>query len=113
MHEMAIAEGILDIALDYAKANDAKKIKEVGLLLGEMSGVEVDSLNFSFNMLVQGTIAEGAVLKIKHVPLIGKCSKCGKEFHIEHYDFWCPECENGVLTTISGREMQVEYLEVD
>ena len=41
------------------------------------------------------------------------CSKCGKEYHIEHYDFWCPECENGVLTTISGREMQVEYLEVD
>ena len=107
MHEMAIAEGILDIALDYAKANNAHKINEIGLL------IEVDSLEFSFNMLVQGTIAEGAKLSIKDVPLIGKCSKCGREFHIEHYDFWCPECENGVLTTISGREMQVEYLEVD
>ena len=42
-----------------------------------------------------------------------KCTKCGKEFHIEHYDFWCPECKDGVLKTISGREMQVEYLEVD
>ena len=113
MHEMAIAEGILDIALDYARQNEARKINEVGLLLGEMSGVEVDSLEFSFNMLVQGTIAEGAKLSIKNVPLIGKCSKCGKEFHIKHYDFWCPECENGVLTTVSGREMQVEYLEVD
>ncbi len=113
MHEMAIAEGILDIALDYAKTNNAHKINEVGLLIGEMSGVEVDSLNFSFNMLTKGTIAEGAELKIKNVPLMGKCSKCGKEFHIEHYDFWCPECENGVLTTMSGREMQVEYLEVD
>ena len=113
MHEMAIAEGILDIALDYAKANNAHKINEIGLLIGEMSGVEVDSLNFSFDMLTKGTIAEGAELKIKNVPLMGKCSKCGKEFHIEHYDFWCPECENGVLTTLSGREMQVEYLEVD
>ena len=113
MHEMALAEGILDIALDYAKQNDAKKINEIGLLIGEMSGVEIESLTFSFAMLGKGTIAEGAELKIKHVPLMGKCSKCGKEFHVEHYDFWCPECKNGVLKTISGREMQVEYLEVD
>lgn len=113
MHEMALAEGILDIALDYAKQNHAKKIHEVGLLIGEMSGVEQESLRFSFAMLVKGTIAEGAVLKVKNVPLIGKCSKCGKKFHVDHYDFWCPECKDGVLTTISGREMQVEYLEVD
>ena len=113
MHEMALAEGILDIALDYAKQNDAKKINEIGLLIGEMSGVEIESLTFSFDMLVKGTIAEDAELKIKNVPLMGKCSKCGKEFHVEHYDFWCPECKDGVLKTISGREMQVEYLEVD
>ena len=113
MHEMALAEGILDIALDYAKQNDAKKINEIGLLIGEMSGVEIESLTFSFDMIVKNTIAEGAALKIKHVPLMGKCSKCGKAFHIEHYDFWCPECKDGVLKTISGREMQVEYLEVD
>ena len=54
-----------------------------------------------------------AEIKVKHVPLVGRCTKCGKEFHIEHYDFWCPECKDGVLKTISGREMQVEYLEVD
>lgn len=113
MHEMSIAEGILDIAMDYAEKNHAHKINEVGLKLGEMSGVEVESLEFSFRMLVKGTIAEGAKLTIKHVPLMGQCSKCGKTFHINHYDFWCPECKDGVLKTISGREMQVEYLEVD
>lgn len=43
MHEMAIAEGVLDIALDYAKKNDATCIREIGLLIGEMSGVVVDS----------------------------------------------------------------------
>ena len=109
MHEMAIAEGVLDIALDYAKKNDATCIREIGLLIGEMSGVVVDSLTFSFDMIAKGTIAEGAKIKVKH----GRCTKCGKEFHIEHYDFWCPECKDGVLKTISGREMQVEYLEVD
>lgn len=113
MHEMSIAEGIYDIVRDYAEQNHATKVRGVGLLLGEMAGVEEESLAFSWRVLTQGTPAEGAALKIRHVPLIGRCTKCGKEFHIEHYDFWCPECKDGVLKTISGREMQVEYLEVD
>lgn len=113
MHEMAIAEGVLDIALDYAKKNNAQRIAEIGLLIGEMSGVVVESLEFSFNMIAKDTIAENAKLVVKRTPLIGRCTKCGKEFHVEHYDFWCPECKDGVLFILSGREMQVEYLEVD
>lgn len=113
MHEMAIAEGILKIALDYGEENEAKCIREIGLLLGEMSGVETEALDFSFRMLAKGTPAEGAKLSIKRVPLVGKCGTCGKEFRLEHYDFWCPECKDGVLTLLSGRELQVEYLEVD
>ena len=113
MHEMSIAEGILDIALDYAKQNDVTVIHEVGLVLGEMAGVEMESLDFSWRLITKGTPAEGAELKVKKTPLVGRCSKCGKEFPIEHYNFWCPECKDGVLVTISGREMQVDYLEVD
>ena len=113
MHEMAIAEGILKIALDYGEKNQARKIQEVGLLIGDMSGVETEALEFSFRMISEGTMAAEAKLSIKRVPLVGKCGKCGREFAIEHYDFWCPECKDGVLTLLSGREMQVEYLEVD
>ena len=113
MHEMSIAEGILDIALDYAKKNEAQRITEVGLIIGEMSGVVTESLELSWRMLVKDTSADGAQLKIKHTPLMGRCTKCGKEFHIEHYNFWCPECQDGVLQLESGRELKVEYLEVD
>ena len=81
MHEMSIAEGILDIALDYAKQNDAKVVHEVGLILGEMAGVEMESLDFSWRLITKDTIAEGAKLTVRHTPLIGRCSKCGKEFH--------------------------------
>ena len=113
MHEMSIAEGVLDIALDYAKKNNATVIRKIGLKLGEMTGVVIDSLRFSFDMIAKGTMAEGAKLTVHQTPLMGRCVKCGKEFHIEGYDFWCPACENGVLEMISGREMQVEFLEVD
>ena len=113
MHEMAIAEGILDIALDYGEKNSASRIVEVGLRLGEMSGIETESLEMAFRMITAGTPAEGAKLSIVRVPLVGRCSKCGKDFRVERYSFWCPECGDGVLGIVSGREMQVEYLEVD
>ena len=113
MHEMSLAEGILKIALEYAEENEAQKVEEIGLIIGEMSGVVIDSLEFGFKMLAKGTIAEGAKLKVKEVPLRGRCAKCGEEMHVEHYDFWCPKCGDGVLEIVSGREMQVEYLEVE
>lgn len=113
MHEMAIAESILDIALDYAKQNQAKRIAEVGLKLGEMAGVEEESLRFCFASVVQDTLADGAKLQIEHVPLVGRCLSCGKEQRIEHYAFTCPWCKQGVLEIVSGRELQVAYLEVD
>ena len=113
MHEMAIAEGILDIALDYAARNDAKRIGKISLLLGEMSGVETEALTFCFSSLVRGTIAEDAELALHRVPLLGRCRSCGAETHIEHYNFTCPACHTGQLDILSGREMQVEYLEVE
>lgn len=113
MHEMAIAEGILDIALDYAARNQAKKIQCICLRLGEMSGVETDALQFCFAALTKGTIAETAELKLNKIPLVGRCGACGKETRIEHYNFLCPICSSGQLEILSGRELQVEYLEVD
>ena len=112
MHEMAIAEGILNIAFDYAKQNKASKISNITLKLGEMSGVELEALNMSFEVLIKNTIAEGAELIVNKVPIIGQCNKCGKDFHIEHYNFFCPEC-NGILILKSGRELQVESLDLE
>lgn len=111
LHEMSIAEGILDIALTEAAKNGGSRIAEVGLLIGEMSGIETEALSFCWDSLTKKTIAAGAVLKIKRIPLRGKCRKCGEEREISNYNFIC-EC-GGTLTVISGRELQVEYLEVD
>ena len=113
MHEMALAQGILDIALDYAAQEKATRISTVGLKIGAMSGVETEALEMSFRLISVGTVAEGAELKITRIPLVGKCHKCGRELPIEAYNFWCPTCDNGVLKIISGREMQVDYLEID
>jgi len=113
MHEMAIAEGILDIVLDYAARNQATKVTKIQLLLGEMSGVETDALQFCFEALSKKTMAEGTNLTLHRVPLMGHCKDCDATTQIERYRFLCPHCDSANLEIVSGRELQVEFLEVD
>ena len=111
LHEMAIAEGILDIALQETAKSGGKKVVEVGLLLGELSGVETEALCFCWESLIKNTAADGARLKIKRIPLTGRCKICNTEQAIEKYNFVCG-C-GGILEVTGGRELRVEYLEVD
>ena len=112
MHEMSLAEGILGIAKDYAEQNGAAKVTKIALLIGDMAGVETDSLEFCLGIVKKGTLAEDAEVVIQHVPLVGRCTMCGKERPIEKYNFVCPDC-GGVMETVSGREMRVDYLEME
>ncbi|MBR1553623.1 MAG: hydrogenase maturation nickel metallochaperone HypA [Schwartzia sp.] len=112
MHEMAIAEGIFDIAKEQAEREQSPRITKIGLLIGEMTGVEEDALRFCFSALTRGTLAESAELSVTRVPLVGRCAACGHEQPIEKYNFICPECGGG-LAVVSGRELRVEYVEMD
>ena len=112
MHEMAIAEGILGIALDHARAHDAHRIERVHLLLGELSGVETEALSFAFAALVRGTMAETAALTWERLPLTGRCHDCGREQEIRPQDYLCPLCGGGI-EIIHGREMRVDYIEME
>ena len=112
MHEMAIAEGILGIALDQAHANDAQRIERIHLLLGELSGVETEALTLAFSSLVRGTIAEQADLTWDRIPLSGRCHDCGRERTLRPQDYLCPDCGGGMEFT-HGREMRVDYIEME
>ncbi len=112
MHEASLVDGILKIALNVAAENRAEKISAIGLKIGDMAGVEFDALNFSFDVLKKNTIAENSTLKINRVPIIAQCNKCGKTFHIERYNFFCPEC-GGILILQSGRELLVEFVDCE
>ena len=113
MHEAAVAEDILGIAIDAAKKADANAITEVNIAVGEMTGLELSSLEFSFNVIKDGTIAQNAALNISRTKLIGQCNKCGRKIHLTHYNFFCPYCKEGILKIISGREMKVLSIETE
>ncbi|MBP2644203.1 MAG: hydrogenase nickel incorporation protein hypA [Firmicutes bacterium] len=113
MHEMAIAEGILDIVLKTAEQHQAKKIVSITLEIGQMTEVEPESLRFCFAALSEETTAAGAVLEINHIPLVGRCRDCEKQFVIEKLRFLCPACGSTGVEILTGRELKVRHLEVE
>ena len=92
MHEMAIAEGIVDVALDTLKANEGTIIHAIQVQIGALSGVEPEALHFCFDAVTQGTAAEGAKLEIEIIPMKGRCLDCHREFSMEQYRHVCPHC---------------------
>ncbi len=114
MHELAITQSILEIALDYAQRNQAQKILEVHLRIGEISDFEDEWLQRYFDFLSKDTIAEGAKVKIERIPAQGQCSRCGTIFSLDRttWNNKCPTCGEENWELISGREFRVEALEV-
>ena len=112
MHELSIAQNIVDIVLEHLPDDEHVSVKSVRLRLGAMAGVVPDSLEFCFGAITEGTKLQGAVLVIDHVPLTAHCNSCGTDGEIEPTLFACPACGGTSLAVLSGREMHVLDIEI-
>ena len=113
MHEMSIALNVIDIAVERAQQEKARKINEIVLEIGSLSGVLIDSLQFCFESAVKNTIAHKARIKIIKQQATAFCSECGYSFKTDDFIPLCPECGQMVFDVRNGREMKIKYLNVD
>ena len=112
MHELSLAQGIIDIAVSEARKRDAAGVKTIKLRLGEFTGVVREALEFSFEVAKRGTAAESAALEIETVELKMLCRRCGIVGRpTEDFRLSCSRCGDPV-EILAGREMQVEYVEL-
>jgi hydrogenase nickel incorporation protein HypA/HybF len=113
MHEVSIAQGMLDLAIDSCQKQGYEGIESIRVKIGKASGVVPDSLLFAFEALKPGTIAEKAVLTIVEVPVSGFCDTCNKDFTVdEKYVISCPLCGGKSFRVETGRELNIDELEV-
>lgn len=115
MHELSIMSNILDIVLEHAHKNGAKRVKTINLKIGELSDVIPQWAQMYFDMLTKETIAEGSKLNIEKVPLALKCRDCSHEhtYRDKDWKFTCTKCGSSDLEIISGRELMVTSIEID
>jgi len=113
MHELSLCEGIMQIIEQQARSQKFTKVNKVVLDVGVLSGVEISALEFSFEVVMQGTVAQNAQLIINHIKAQASCMQCSETFTInQRYDA-CPQCGSFELQISSGDEMKVKELEVD
>lgn len=112
MHELSIAMGIVKIAEDETLKAKAKEVTKIELIVGVLSGVEVDSLEFVWSSAVKDSVLEKAELEITKVGGIGKCADCDMEFEMENIYDCCPKCGSNFKGILKGKELKVKALEV-
>jgi len=112
MHELSLAEGMLEVVTDAARADGARQVRTVWLELGALSHVEVQSLRFCFDAVTRGSIAEGATLEILTTPGQAWCMPCGRRVALLRLGDACPECGSHQLQVVGGEEMRVREIAV-
>jgi hydrogenase nickel incorporation protein HypA/HybF len=65
MHEVAIAGGILDAVRKETAGRQPARAVKVGVRIGEMAGIDAESLRFCFEVLQKGTDLEPLELAIE------------------------------------------------
>lgn len=113
MHELAITQSILDIARKAAQEHNVTRVREIRIKLGEYSGVVPQCVQYYFDVISQGTVAQGAELKMERLPILMRCHQCQWEGQIDKHHIQCPACGSTQLKLLQGREFYVESLEVD
>lgn len=112
MHEMSIAQNIIDTIQQNLPGNDDARVTSIKLKIGDLSGVVTDSLEFCFNVLIQGTILDRAKLIVETVRVKGNCRCCGKIFSEQMFMFLCPFCDSRQIDILAGRELEIVEFEL-
>lgn len=112
MHEMSLCEGIRQVIEDQARTHAIKAVKVVRVEIGRFAGVEKPALEFAFDVVMRGSVAEGARLEMLDLPGRAMCYDCVKEVEIAGRLDPCPDCGGGKLMPVGGDEMRIKDLEV-
>lgn len=113
MHELAVTESILNIATRHATQADAVHVTDVHLVIGQMSSIVDDSVQFYWDMISEGTICEGAQLHFERNPARLKCLDCENTYTLTGELTDCPNCHSAHIKVVSGEEFYVESIEIE
>jgi len=120
LHELSMADAIIKTVIDAAEKNDAIKVLEVTIEIGELTLLNPEQIKFILGVLSEDTILEGAKFNIELVPAKIECS-CGyngsitADDKLDHYNplILCPSCSKGDFKIIDGRECNIKNIKIE
>ncbi|ALK10301.1 hydrogenase maturation nickel metallochaperone HypA [Blastochloris viridis] len=113
MHEMALTESVVALVEDAARSEGFTRAKAIVLEIGMLGHVEPAAMQFCFEAISRGTVADGARLEIVRVAGQGWCLDCGKTVALAERFGPCPDCGRHHVQMTAGDELRVRELEVE
>ena len=113
MHELPVTESILDIAVKHAQQANAQRIADIYLVIGQLSSIVDDSIQFYWDIIAKDTLAENAKLHFRRIPTQLRCLDCDNEFSPAKDDFACPKCGSFRVKVSAGEEFFLEAIDIE
>lgn len=113
MHELSIATSILEAVQKEAVSRPGARFLKVAVRIGELAGVDTDSLTFGWEAITKETEWEPLRLEVEPREWVNRCSACAVEFRVVNYQTQCPQCGEVATKLISGDELDIAYLEIE
>lgn len=113
MHELSVTQSLLEIAIRHGERANARRITRLNLVIGELASIVDDSVQFYWDIVSQGTLAEGAELHFERVPAKLQCQDCGHTFSLDGRDYACPACGQARVVAVGGTEFRLDSIEVE
>ena len=113
MHEMGIVMEVIRIVeASIPSGTSGSDVERINLKVGKLSAVVPDSLRFCFDVATRETPLKGAKLVIEEIPVTAACNDCRHHWTIENPVFICPACNGSNIEMLSGRELDIESIEI-
>lgn len=113
MHELALAQNIIELLEEQAVNHQFNQIKQVWLEIGVMACVEVPALHFGLDVAAHHTIAENARFHVTIAPTQGWCLSCNRPFTSQTSTLCCPVCHSGKVQVDDSCRMRIREIEVE
>lgn len=113
MHELPITQAICGLAVQEAERIGASRVCTIRIKMGEYMDYVPVIIQEYFNVVSEGTLAQGARLEVEAVPAVLQCPDCGGESRMERHRMRCPLCGGRRVTLVTGKEFYIDSMEVE
>ena len=113
MHELAVTESLLKIAVEHAEQANAQRITDLHIVMGDLASMVDESIQFYWDIIARDTIAEKAALHFRRVPAELQCNRCFEKYCPTDKELICPRCHGIGAKIIQGEEFFLESIDVE
>jgi hydrogenase nickel incorporation protein HypA/HybF len=91
----------------------ALKVTSINLVIGKLSSIVDDSIQFYWDIISGESLCKGATLVFDRRPAVINCNECSNTYEIEGALIPCPACGSANIVVKSGEEFFVESIEIE